>query len=184
MATFTNGCLFFDLKERKNLIDNLDNKRTEIDSRYEGAPRTPLGDLGILPVTYFYKDDLQDIEEIDIKRKFSKSKVEEIITKYVKGVRGVDKLDKSDTCWFGTPFICEADGLKNKLVAYLESNKIQTRNYFAGNILMHPGYSFLDDYKKYPEANKVLDKVFFIGAAPHYTEPVFKYIEDVIKKFK
>ena len=48
--------------------------------------------------------------------------------------------------------------------------------YFAGNILMHPGYSFLDDYKKYPEANKVLDKVFFIGAAPHYNENVFEYI--------
>jgi CDP-6-deoxy-D-xylo-4-hexulose-3-dehydrase len=49
---------------------------------------------------------------------------------------------------------------------------------------MHPGYAFLDDYKNYPEANKVLDKVFFIGAAPHYTEQVFEYIEEVVKKFK
>jgi CDP-6-deoxy-D-xylo-4-hexulose-3-dehydrase len=73
--------------------------------------------------------------------------------------------------------------LKHKLVQFLEDNKIQTRNYFAGNILMHPGYSFLDDYKKYPEANKVLDKVFFIGAAPHYNENVFEYIQDTIKKF-
>ena len=45
-------------------------------------------------------------------------------------------------------------------------------------------YSFLDDSSLYPEANKVLDKVFFIGAAPHYTEPVFEYIEKVIKEFK
>ena len=49
---------------------------------------------------------------------------------------------------------------------------------------MHPGYAFLDDYKNYPEANKVLDTVFFIGAAPHYTEEVFEYIEEVVKKFK
>jgi len=70
------------------------------------------------------------------------------------------------------------------LVKYLEQNKIQTRNYFAGNILLHPGYKNLDDYKKYPAANKVLDKVFFIGAAPHYTEPVFEYIETVISKFR
>jgi dTDP-4-amino-4,6-dideoxygalactose transaminase len=75
-------------------------------------------------------------------------------------------------------------GLKHKLVQYLEDNKIQTRNYFAGNILLHPGYNILDDYQEYPEANKVLDKVFFIGAAPHYTEEVFDYIEVCIKNFK
>ena len=74
--------------------------------------------------------------------------------------------------------------MKHKLVEHLEKNKIQTRNYFAGNILLHPGYSFLDDSSKYPEANKVLDSVFFIGAAPHYTDEVFMYIEQVIKDFK
>jgi hypothetical protein len=40
------------------------------------------------------------------------------------------------------------------------------------------------DNKKYPESNKVLDKVFFIGAAPHYDTPVFDYIESVVKNFK
>lgn len=29
-------------------------------------------------------------------------------------------------------------------------DKIQTRNYFAGNILMHPAYQYLGDYKEYP----------------------------------
>jgi CDP-4-dehydro-6-deoxyglucose reductase, E1 len=37
---------------------------------------------------------------------------------------------------------------------------------------------------KYPEANKVLDKVFFIGAAPHYTQEVFDYIKSLLKRFK
>jgi hypothetical protein len=32
-----------------------------------------------------------------------------------------------------------------------------------------------------PESNKVLDKVFFIGAAPHYTDEVFNYIETMSK---
>ena len=80
--------------------------------------------------------------------------------------------------------ICETKGLKQRLVSYLEKNRIQTRNYFAGNILIHPGYAFLDDYLQYPEANKVLDNVFFIGAAPHYNENVFNYIEEVLSKFK
>ena len=48
---------------------------------------------------------------------------------------------------------------------------------------MHPGYSFLDDYKKYPEANKVLDKVFFLGCSPTINEDMLQYIETVIDKF-
>jgi CDP-6-deoxy-D-xylo-4-hexulose-3-dehydrase len=98
-------------------------------------------------------------------------------------VRGVKELDEADTCWFGIPFICEEEGLKHRLVQYFEKNKIQTRNYFSGNILLHPGYDFLGNYKDYPEANKVLDKVFFLGAAPHYTDEVFDYILNVVKGF-
>jgi len=127
---------------------------------------------------------LEKLDEIEERRRVSKDRLEKIFTENIKGIRGVKSLDKSDTCWFGTPFICEEEGLKHRLVDYLESNKIQTRNYFAGNILLHPGYSFLDDYKNYPNSNKVLDNVFFIGAAPHYTENVFDYVEEVVKKFK
>lgn len=126
---------------------------------------------------------LEKYDEIEENRKRSKKTIEYIFTSNISNIRGVEALDKADVSWFGTPFICEESGLKHKLVQYLEDNKIQTRNYFAGNILLHPGYSFLDDAKQYPEANKVLDKVFFIGAAPHYTEPVFEYIQEVIKKF-
>jgi len=61
--------------------------------------------------------------------------------------------------------------------------KVQTRNYFAGNILLHPGYKHLDNYKNYPNANKVLQRVFFIGASPHYTEEIFNYIQAQLKGF-
>jgi CDP-6-deoxy-D-xylo-4-hexulose-3-dehydrase len=127
---------------------------------------------------------LDKFDEIESRRKTSKSRLEKIFTDNIPGIRGVKHLDKADVSWFGTPFICEEEGLKHRLVEYLEANKIQTRNYFAGNILLHPGYNFLDDHSKYPEANKVLDKVFFIGAAPHYNENVFQYVEEVIKNFK
>ena len=123
------------------------------------------------------------LDEIETNRRTSKERITKIFIDNIPGLRAPQALDKADPCWFGTPFICEEEGLKHRLVEYLEANKIQTRNYFAGNILMHPAYSFLDDYKKYPEANKVLDKVFFVGAAPHYTEEVFSYIEKTIKNF-
>jgi CDP-6-deoxy-D-xylo-4-hexulose-3-dehydrase len=129
-------------------------------------------------------EQLQKLDEIEANRRTSHDRLTQIFTDNIPGLRAPQSLDKADPCWFGTPFICDEPGLKHRLVEYLEANKIQTRNYFAGNILLHPGYSFLDDSNLYPEANKVLDKVFFIGAAPHYTEPVFEYIEQVIKAFK
>jgi CDP-6-deoxy-D-xylo-4-hexulose-3-dehydrase len=126
---------------------------------------------------------LDKLDEIEANRKHSNETISKIFTDKIPNIRVPNTLDKAEPCWFGTPFICEEPGLKHKLVAYLEENKIQTRNYFAGNILMHPGYSHLDNYKNYPEANKVLDKVFFIGAAPHYNDQVFSYINDVINGF-
>lgn len=127
---------------------------------------------------------LEKLDEIEYKRKHARKIITKIFLQHIPELKVPQQLNQAEACWFGTPFICEEPGLKHRLVAFLEENKIQTRNYFAGNILQHPGYSFLDDASKYPEANKVLDKVFFIGAAPHYTSDVFYYIEETVKKFK
>jgi CDP-6-deoxy-D-xylo-4-hexulose-3-dehydrase len=143
---------------------------------YNLKPLDLQGAIGLVQLAKFPK-----IKQL---RQIAKAKIEIALTDNIEGVRGVSTIKGADVSWFGTPFVCTDKFLKRKLVRYLEDNKIQTRNYFAGNILMHPGYSFLDDYKKYPEANKVLDLVFFIGAAPFYGKDVFDYIEETVKKFK
>jgi CDP-6-deoxy-D-xylo-4-hexulose-3-dehydrase len=163
----------------KNRFDNwlesyngiIDHKYVFTNMGYNLKPMDLQGSIGLVQLSKF--------EEIDRKRKNSKIKIESIVTKYVQGVRGVKSLSKSDTCWFGTPFICDNKQIKDKLVSFLEENKIQTRNYFAGNILFHPGYSHLDSIEHYPNSNMVLDKVFFLGSAPHYDEEVFTYVENV-----
>ena len=71
-------------------------------------------------------------------------------------------------------------GLKRK---GLNNNKIQTINYFAGNILLHSGYEYLDDAKKYPNANQVLGKVFFLGCSPTINDKMIQYIADIIEKY-
>jgi CDP-6-deoxy-D-xylo-4-hexulose-3-dehydrase len=153
----------------------IDHKYVFSNMGYNLKPLDLQGAIGLVQLDKF--------DEIESRRKKSKSVIEKIFLDNLTGVRSPLELEKSETCWFGTPFICEEEGLKHKLVQHLEKNKIQTRNYFAGNILLHPGFNFLDDHLKYKESNKVLDKVFFIGAAPHYNENVFDYIEEVIKKF-
>ena len=99
------------------------------------------------------------------------------------GVSSINELSHAEASWFGVPIICDSKETKNKLTKHLESNKIQTRNYFAGNILMHPGYSHLDYYKNYPNACKVLDLVFFVGCSPTITEPMIDYIGEVVTSF-
>jgi CDP-6-deoxy-D-xylo-4-hexulose-3-dehydrase len=166
-----------------NRFDNwLENYDGVVDHKYVfsemGYNLKPLDLQGAIGLA-----QLDKLDEIENNRRISKERISKIFTDNIPGLRVPTTLEKADPCWFGTPFICDEPGLKHKLLAHLEANKIQTRNYFAGNILLHPGYSNLDDYTKYPEANKVLDKVFFIGAAPHYRDPVFEYIEEVVKKF-
>lgn len=92
----------------------------------------------------------------------------------------------SDTDWvpFGVPVICKNKDQKQKLVSFLETNGVQTRNYFAGNLLVHKGYKHLDDYKKYPEANKVLDRVFFVGCAPTISTDNLDHINAVMTTWK
>ena len=90
---------------------------------------------------------------------------------------------KAEPCFFAVPLICNNQTFKEKLVNYLEKNNIQTRNYFAGNILCHPAYENLGNYKEYTNANKVLTHIFFIGCPPHYDQIIFDRIEKIIKEF-
>ena len=127
-------------------------------------------------------------EQIDKQDEIHKLRREnkELIQKHferIPGVRSVNELPKAETSWFGVPIICDSKEIKNNLTKHLESNKIQTRNYFAGNILMHPGYSHLDYYKNYPNACKVLDFVFFVGCSPTITKPMIDYIGSITDRF-
>jgi CDP-6-deoxy-D-xylo-4-hexulose-3-dehydrase len=151
----------------------IDHKYVFTNMGYNLKPLDMQGAIGLI--------QLKKFSEIDKRRKESNKRMKEIFLKYIDGIKSVKVLENADVCWFGTPIICSDKMLKDKIVAFLEANKIQTRNYFAGNILLHPGFSHLDDYSKFKNANQVLDKVFFVGAAPHYDEQVFSYVEEKLK---
>lgn len=123
---------------------------------------------------------LEKADYIDQKRREHKTRLENIIKKHL-NIRVPNTLPNADPSWFGVPIICETQHQKEKLVAHFEANKIQTRNYFAGNILLHPGYKHLDDAKKFPLANKALSHVFILGCPPFWNDKVFDYIESVVK---
>ena len=125
---------------------------------------------------------LLKFEEIHAKRRANKNKLHRIL-EGIPGVRVMSEQPKAETSWFGVPVLCGNKELKHSLVKHLETNKVQTRNYFAGNILLHPGYSHLDNANKYSNANQVLNLVFFLGCSPTITDEMIDYIDKVVKKY-
>lgn len=129
-------------------------------------------------------EQLKKLNFICEKRNQNMLVISGLFNKIIDGIDFVDEDKNVNWIPFGVPIICETKEIKQKLVSHLEKNGIQTRNYFAGNLLMHPGYKHLDDYKKYPEANKVLDLVFFVGCSPTISEDNINYIHEVLRKYE
>jgi len=96
---------------------------------------------------------------------------------------------KADPAWFAFPLTIR-DGAPFKrtdLTMFLEDNKIQTRNYFGGNILLQPGYEHLavdmDAKNDFPVATKVTKDTFFLGTSPVITEEQISYISKIVDQF-
>ena len=92
---------------------------------------------------------------------------------------------KADVNWFAFPItVRETSPFKRSdFCQFLESKKIQTRPYFAGNILMQPAYTHLvGDLKlsDFPVANYVTTSTFFLGTSPVITEEQINYIEEIV----
>jgi len=141
-------------------------------------------------------EQLKKVDEIHELRRKHKQEIQKIFEEELGNLIYIpSELEHAETSWFGVPIVVrdeifdgaalvQAKEVKKSLVKHLEENGIQTRNYFAGNILMHRGYQHLDDYKKYPNANRVLDEVFFVGCHPSYNTKTFEYIRNVLKNWR
>ena len=123
---------------------------------------------------------LKKFDKIHSLRRHNKERLHQIF-ETIPGVRVINELPNSETSWFGVPIVYDK---KEQLVKYLEDHKIQTRNYFAGNLLIHPAYRHLGSGFDYPNAMKVLENVFFIGCSPTITNEMIEYIEEVINQYK
>lgn len=159
----------------KSVDCNVDHKYVYGNLGYNLQPLDVQGALGIA--------QLNKIEEICEKRIHNVNKLKEIFRnkRYVKRFPEVHK--NAEVSWFGFPLVVAPEH-KPLLVKHLESNGIQTRNYFAGNIASHPAYASLADASQFPQANRVLKEVFFIGCAPFYTDETLKYIETVVDNYE
>ncbi|MFA6104522.1 MAG: lipopolysaccharide biosynthesis protein RfbH [Victivallaceae bacterium] len=93
-------------------------------------------------------------------------------------------LPESDPSWFGF-LITLRDGIgfrRNEIVEYLEKNRIQTRNLFAGNLTRHPCFDTLKagkDFRisgKLDNTDKIMKDSFWIGLYPGMTGEMLDYM--------
>ena len=98
----------------------------------------------------------------------------------------------SNPSWFGFLIAVKEDAgfTRNELTGYLEQNKIQTRNLFAGNLTKHPcfdemrqtgeGYRIVGELKN---TDFVMTNGFWIGVFPGMTKEMNQWMIKCIKEF-
>jgi len=95
----------------------------------------------------------------------------------------------SDPSWFAFPLTIRKDApfTRTQIVDHLENNLIQTRPYFAGNIMLQPAYSHLMDQNvardQYPMATYTMTRSFFHGTSPVIRPEQIEYIGTCVDKF-
>lgn len=135
-------------------------------------------------------EQLKKLPAMDQARRDNFKRYMQIFSKYEEYFHLPVAMEKSDPCWFaylltlkdGAPFD------KARFVNYMEKNRIQTRSYFSGNVLTHPGYNHLaDEYGDmsvtFPVAQKVTLDSFFLGTFIGINEEKMAYTEQVVDRF-
>jgi CDP-6-deoxy-D-xylo-4-hexulose-3-dehydrase len=132
---------------------------------------------------------IKRLPEIIEKRKKNHRRLCKIFSKYEDCFIIPTATENSDPSWFAFAVTIK-DGVKFKrkdLVDYFETNLIQTRPYFAGNIMLQPAYEGMMDassvVKNFPNARKVTTDTFFLGTSPVITDEQLDYIEITLDNF-
>ena len=127
---------------------------------------------------------------LDSARRKNFKRLKEIFTPYGDYFHLPEPTDKADPCWFGFLLTIRDEALLNRqdLVNFLEAKKIQTRSYFTGLVLAHPGYIHLAPpygnlEETFPVAAKVTHDSFFLGTYYGLTDEKLDYIEECITEF-
>jgi CDP-6-deoxy-D-xylo-4-hexulose-3-dehydrase len=132
---------------------------------------------------------LKKLPEIHELRRRNYKLLFDIYSKYEEFFHLPRAQDKSDPSWFAFPLTIRSGApfTRADIVDYLEENLIQTRPYFAGNIMLQPAYSHLMDPAKarddFPNATHAMTHSYFHGTSPVITPEQIAYIGEKVDGF-
>lgn len=116
----------------------------------------------------------------------------EALDKYSDKLILPEASELSDPSWFGFLVTIKEDAgfTRDRLVAHLEKNKIQTRMLFAGNLVKHPCF---DELRRSGQGfrvagtlkntDRILRGSFWIGVYPGMTGEMLRYVVEVFGSF-
>lgn len=95
--------------------------------------------------------------------------------------------EHSDPSWFGFVITVRPDAgfTRNDLTRYLEAQRIETRNLFAGNLLRHPAFGNIARrvVGDLTNTDMITNSTSFIGVYPGIGDAQLDYIQQVFAKF-
>ena len=134
-------------------------------------------------------EQMKKLPEIHRRRKENHSKLVNIFKEYEDFFIIPKATEHADPSWFAFAITIknEAPFKRKNIVDFFETKKIQTRPYFAGNIMLQPAYNGLIDKNeviaKYPIARKITTDTFFLGTSPVITSEQIEYIKETLSNF-
>jgi CDP-6-deoxy-D-xylo-4-hexulose-3-dehydrase len=132
---------------------------------------------------------LKKLPEIHALRRHNYQLLFSIYEKYEQWFHLPRAQEKSDPSWFAFPVTIRKDAgfTRTDIVDYLEENLIQTRPYFAGNIMLQPAYSHLMNPQHakdgFPMATHAMLNTYFHGTSPVITPEQIAYIGQKVDSF-
>jgi CDP-6-deoxy-D-xylo-4-hexulose-3-dehydrase len=130
---------------------------------------------------------LEKLKEFTACRKANFGKLKEIAQPYQDRLILPHATTNSDPSWFGFVITVrpEAGFTRNELTRYLETNRIETRNLFAGNLLRHPAYESIPRRVVGDLANtdSITTNTFFVGVYPGIEAAHLGHIERSFARF-
>jgi CDP-6-deoxy-D-xylo-4-hexulose-3-dehydrase len=131
---------------------------------------------------------LNKLDALIEKRKYNFSRMIKIFEPYSQIFRLPKATEKADPAWFAFPLTVKdtAKFTRTQFTMFMEDHKIQTRNYFGGNILLQPAYEHLiktDPITTYPNATAATKNTFFLGTSPVITDQHLDYIQQTVDAF-
>jgi CDP-6-deoxy-D-xylo-4-hexulose-3-dehydrase len=132
---------------------------------------------------------IKKLPKIKEMRNHNHSRLVKIFSKHEEHFILPKATKNSDPSWFAFAVTLKdkAEFKRADIVQHFENNKIQTRPYFAGNIMLQPAYEGLmsneDVIKNFPNARKVTTDTFFLGTSPVITDEQLNYIEEILNRF-
>ena len=99
-----------------------------------------------------------------------------------------EPCENSNPSWFGFLITCKEGVERYNVVQYVESQEVQTRMLFAGNLVKHPcfnemrktgeGYRMIGDLAV---TDRIMNDTFWVGVYPGMTDEMIDYMAKTIK---